>query len=60
MTGYARVLELDAEREKVADRLAVQIVTLVADRISKDGKLYAYDGIEAAREVRRLILEKMP
>jgi hypothetical protein len=40
-----------------ADRLAVKIVTLVADKISEDGKLYAYDGIEAAREIRALIVE---
>ena len=47
-------------RIDAADRLAVKIVSLVAERISKDGKLYAYDGIEAAREIRALILKDMP
>ena len=39
-----------------ADRLAVKIVNLVADRMI-DGKLYAYEGIEAAREIRALIIK---
>lgn len=41
-----------------ADKLAVQIVTLVCKRIC-NGKLYVYDGIEAAREIRQLILSEM-
>ncbi len=48
------------KREQAADKLAVKIVTIVSDRISKDGKLYAYDGIEAAREIKALILKEMP
>lgn len=43
----------------IADRLAVKIVTLVVNRLSPQGKLYAYEGVEAAREIRRLILKEM-
>lgn len=42
---------LDEIREW-CDPLAVQAVSAVSDRLSKDGKLYGYDGIEAAREIR--------
>lgn len=43
-----------------ADKLAVKIVSIVANKISADGKLYAYDGIEAAREIRALLLKTWP
>lgn len=45
---------------EAADKLAVKIVTLVSERVSKNGKLYAYDGIEAAREIKRMILDEIP
>ena len=38
------------------DRLAVKIVTLVSNRVDRDGMLEAYDGIEAAREIRELMV----
>ena len=47
------------KREKAADKLAVKIVTLVISKIY-NGKLYAYDGILAAREIKALILKEMP
>ena len=43
--------------EKQADRLSVKIVSLVMAKVTKDGKLYAYEGIEAAREIKALILK---
>lgn len=43
---------------EAADKLAVQIVTLVVGKLS-NGKLYAYDGIEAAREIRSLIVDQV-
>lgn len=41
------------------DPLAVQIVSIVTARLSKDGKLYAYDGIESARQIRDLLADKV-
>ena len=41
---------------ETAEKLAVKIVTLVANRVDREGELGAYDGIEAAREVRDLII----
>lgn len=40
------------------DRLAVKIVSLVADKVDRNGTLEAYEGIEAAREIRALLLKK--
>lgn len=40
------------------DRLAVKIVSLVVDRVDRNGILEAYDGIEAARDIRALLLKK--
>lgn len=44
-----------ASMQRRMDRLAVKIVTIVSEKMS-GGKLYAYSGIEAAREVRALLL----
>lgn len=41
---------------EAADKLAVQIVTLVVDATDNDGTMGAYEGIETAREVRGLIV----
>jgi hypothetical protein len=41
--------------EKRMDRLAVRIVSVVADSMTGE-KLYAYGGIEAARAVRGILL----
>lgn len=39
------------------DRIAVKIVTMVANRMDRDGVLEAYEGIEAAREIRELLIK---
>jgi hypothetical protein len=44
------------EQIDAAERLAVKIVSLVVDKVDREGELGAYDGIEAAREIRELIL----
>lgn len=45
-----------AEREDQAlDRMSVHITSLVADRVTRDGELMAYDCIEAAREIKVLM-----
>jgi len=41
---------------KRLDRLSVKIVSLVANKVDRDGVLEAYEGIEAAREVRALMV----
>lgn len=45
----------DRVRRK-ADKMSVQIVSKVMDRVMKDGSLLAYDGIEVAREIREMIV----
>lgn len=50
----ARVAKAAAIEHRM-DRLAVKIVTLVADKMT-GGKLYAYSGIEASRAVRSLLM----
>lgn len=34
------------------DRLSVKAVSIVMDRVDREGELAAYDGIEAARDIR--------
>jgi hypothetical protein len=41
--------------DRKADRFAVRFVSKVADRIY-NGQLAAYDGIEAAREIKALLI----
>lgn len=43
--------------EKKADRLSVKVVSMVAKRIY-NGELAAYDGIEAARKIRSLLIKQ--
>jgi len=50
----------DALRKRKADRLAVKIVSIVAEKVSSTGELYAYEGIEAAREIKALLLKAYP
>lgn len=64
----AKVPTLKEQKRKVAiaarrgariaaeiDKLSVKIVTAVAAKVDRNGVLEAYEGIEAAREVRALI-----
>ena len=45
----------DAERTlRKIDRASVKAVSLVSDKIDRDGVLEAYEGVEAAREIRNL------
>lgn len=41
---------------EVFDQLAVKAVSAVTDRVDNAGELGAYEGIEAAREIREMIL----
>lgn len=64
-TGLPTMAEASARRKRVElwadffDPIAVEIVSIVTDHLGKDGKLYAYDGIEAARSIRKLLAEKI-
>jgi hypothetical protein len=37
------------------DRISVKAVSIVSDKITPDGRLPAYAGIEAAREIRAML-----
>jgi hypothetical protein len=41
---------------EVFDKLSVKAVSAVSDRVDREGELAAYDGIEAAREIREMML----
>jgi hypothetical protein len=41
------------------DPISVRIVSIVTSRLTEDGKLLSYDGIDAAREIRDLLVRKL-
>lgn len=54
---YEMEQKAEDRRFKKADRLAVKIVSIVANKVDCCGELAAYDGIEAARQIRNLLIK---
>lgn len=52
---YKSQAAIDTERVlKRIERASVKAVSAVSSRVTRDGELEAYDGIESAREIREM------